>query len=255
MNATTATAAASTHLRIRPTEHGWEQFPDPHGRPTTPVRILKLDDPYVLEADFPPHFHAGLHWHPHDTIYVITAGEMRFGDEGVFRPGDIRWVRGGHAYGPETAGPAGVRFHLVSLGGPVGLNWADLYEVPATIATRLAGFEQVAGRVTIADDFTRWPRTAPVPGVRAEVLCEDHPPLLRLVLDAGASLPAHAFGADALAYVRGGSLAIEGEAPLEAGDLRWSRADATAGRATAGAGGADLVFIGLSGALDWRTAE
>ena len=255
MNATIATADARVRLRIRPADHAWEQFPDPHGRPTTPVRILKLDDPYVLEADFPPHFYAGLHWHPHDTLYVITSGEMRFGDEGIFRPGDIRWVRGGHAYGPETAGPQGVRFHLVSLGGPVGLNWADLYEVPAPIATRLAGFGQVAGRVTIADEFVPWPRTAPLPGVRAELLGQDHPPLLRLVLDAGARLPAHAFAADTLAYVRTGAIAFEGEPAFEAGDLRWSRANAPAGRAAAGPAGVDLVFVGLNGALQWRAAE
>ena len=75
---TTGTSTAASSLRIRPADHAWEQFPDPHGRPTTPVRILRHDDPYVLEADFPPGFYAGLHWHPHDTLYVITAGELQF---------------------------------------------------------------------------------------------------------------------------------------------------------------------------------
>ena len=111
---------------IRPQYLGWETFHDPHGRPTTPTRILRASEPFLIEADFPAHFHAGLHWHPHDTIYVITRGEMRIGNEGSFRPGDIRWVKAGHSYGPEEAGDEGVQFHLFSLGGDIGLNWADL---------------------------------------------------------------------------------------------------------------------------------
>ena len=131
---------------IRPQDLGWETFHDPHGRPTTPTRILRASEPFLIEADFPAHFHAGLHWHPHDTIYVITRGEMRIGNEGSFRPGDIRWVKAGHSYGPEEAGDEGVQFHLFSLGGDIGLNWADLYEVPEALNERLSQFQQPAGR-------------------------------------------------------------------------------------------------------------
>jgi hypothetical protein len=253
MDTKTGTGTA-TCLRIRPADHAWEQFQDPHGRPTTPVRILRHDDPYVLEADFPPGFYAGVHWHPHDTLYVITAGEMQFGDEGWFRPGDIRWVRGGHPYGPETAGPDGVRFFLVSLGGPVGLNWADLHEVPAELQARLASFSQIAGRLTLTEHLAPWPAEAPLPGVQADVLSVGHPPVLRLKLAAGARLPAHAVSADALAYVLAGGIAFEGEPPLDAGDLRWSRGGAVAGAAVAGAAGADLVMLGLDGPLGFEWA-
>ena len=252
---TTTVSGATTHLRIRPTDHAWEQFPDPHGRPTTPVRILRHDDPYVLEADFPGDFRAGLHWHPHDTIYVITAGELQFGDEGWFRPGDIRWVRGGHAYGPETAGPEGVRFFLISLGGPVGLNWADLYEVPTEIRTRLAGFSEIAGRLTMTERFAPWPANAPLQGVAAETLSATHPPVLRLTLEPGAHLPPHAFGADTLGYLRRGTLAFADELPLDQGDLRWTRGATVTGAAVAGAAGADLVLIGLNGPLEVRIAD
>ena len=131
---------------IRPQDLGWETFHDPHGRPTTPTRILRSSEPFLIEADFPAHFHAGLHWHPHDTIYVITRGEMRIGNEGSFRPGDIRWVKAGHSYGPEEAGDEGVQFHLFSLGGDIGLNWADLYEVPEALNERLSQFQQPVGR-------------------------------------------------------------------------------------------------------------
>ena len=48
---------------IRPHDVEWETFHDPHGRPTTPTRILRASEPFLIEADFPAHFHAGLHWH------------------------------------------------------------------------------------------------------------------------------------------------------------------------------------------------
>lgn len=246
-----APATGTSALRLRPGDHAWEQFPDPHGRPTTPVRILKLDDPYLLEADFPPNFYAGIHWHPHDTIYLITAGELRFGDEGWFRPGDIRWVRGGHAYGPETAGAEGVRFFLISLGGPVGLNWADLYEVPGELKTRLAGFSTTAGRLTIADRLSAWPASAPLAGVRAESISDRHPPITRLVLDPGATLPEHHFTADVLCYVRSGALRIAGDESLDAGDFRWTRRGTPTGSAQAGSAGADLLLLGLNGPVEF----
>ena len=111
---------------IRPDDLEWETFHDPHGRPTTPTRVLRSTEPFLIEADFPAGFYAGLHWHPHDTIYLVTRGEMRIGNEGSFCPGDIRWVKAGHSYGPEEASEEGVQFHLFSLGGDIGLNWACL---------------------------------------------------------------------------------------------------------------------------------
>lgn len=34
----------------------------------------------------------------------------------VYEPGDVRWVKGGTAYGSESAGPDGCEFYIVSLG-------------------------------------------------------------------------------------------------------------------------------------------
>ena len=82
---------------------------------------------------------------------------MRIGDEGSFRPGDIRWVKAGHAYGPEEAGEEGVQFHLFSLGGDIGLNWADLYDVPGALTARLGNGESLAcGGVLMATGRRPW---------------------------------------------------------------------------------------------------
>jgi hypothetical protein len=108
----------------------WEQFADPAGRPTQPVQLLFNDDPYVLRTRFVPGYVAGEHWHDFDTLYFITNGRMRFGEEGWYETGDIRWVTGGHSYGPEQPGDQGVEFLLVSCGGPVNLRWTDLEPAP-----------------------------------------------------------------------------------------------------------------------------
>lgn len=244
-------SGATPGWRIRPSDVAWEQFPDPHGRPTSPVRILKHDDPYVLEADFPAEFRAGMHWHPHDTIYVITAGALRFGDEGWFRPGDLRWVRGGHAYGPETAGPEGVRFFLISLGGPVGLHWADLYEVPEPVRARRDGYATLAGRLAVGAADQPWPAPAPVAGILADPIHAGDPWILRLCVAAGARLPVHSWTGDTLAYVRSGELEVGGEAPLKQGDLRWQAAGMPQAAAHAGPDGADLLLIGTRGYPDF----
>lgn len=126
-----ASAARAAPRRVTPAAVPWQEFADAHGRPTEPVRVLFDGGPFVLGAKFRPTFSAGEHWHDWDTVYFVTAGEMQFGpQEPIYRAGEIRWVKGGHAYGPEQPGPDGVAFTLVSLGGPVNLRWADLEPAP-----------------------------------------------------------------------------------------------------------------------------
>jgi redox-sensitive bicupin YhaK (pirin superfamily) len=209
---------------ICPDEIDWETFHDPHGRPTTPTRVLRTSEPFLIEADFPAHFHAGRHWHPHDTIYLITRGEMRIGDEGSFRPGDIRWVKAGHSYGPEEAGPEGVQFHLFSLGGDIGLNWADLCEVPEALTQRLERFQQRSGRRSVAqmplvqtgDKLPDW-----------DAMPDEGPLIFRVSLSAGESHPSFSPGFDSVWYVVSGALDVEGQAQVAAGEFYCASMDET----------------------------
>lgn len=73
---------------------------------------------------FPPDYVAPSHWHPSDTVYIITQGLFIVEGEGEYRPGQIRWVGGGYAYGAETAGPEGCEFYLLSL-GPFSIHDPD----------------------------------------------------------------------------------------------------------------------------------
>lgn len=228
---------------IRPNDLAWESFHDPHGRPTTPTRILRTSEPFLIEADFPANFYAGLHWHPHDTIYLITRGEMRIGDEGSFRPGDIRWVKAGHAYGPEESGEEGVQFHLFSLGGDIGLNWADLYEVPEALTQRLNHFEQPAGRRRVEDMPIVTP-SDPMPDWSQ--MPDEGPLIFRMAMRADAMQIGFSMGFDYVGYLLQGSVALDDSVSVVAGEFFCVNADQTHSL-TAGEQGAEwLVFASQS---------
>jgi len=228
--------------RLRPSDIAWEQFHDPHDRPTTPIRVLKADDPYTIEADFPPDFYAADHWHPHDTLYVFTKGEMRIGEEGSFFPGDIRWVKAGHIYGPEEAGPDGVTFYLVSLGGEVGLNWADIYDVPEALQDRLSTLKDLWGRVNFADvPF----QEGSAPGHEVQVLHNASPRLIRerFAPDGDGFTTSHA--ASSLTFVLDGRLHVDGEGWFEAGDIRWAHGQQAGAPVKTDSNGATTIMIDL----------
>lgn len=233
------TSTDAHHGRIDPETFAWSQYPDPHERPTSPVRVLRAAEPFLIEADFAPDFHAGLHWHPHDTIYLMTAGEMRIGDEGRFGPGSLRWVKAGHVYGPEEAGPHGVRFHLFSLGGDIGLNWADLHEVPAALPQRLGRFRAPAGRRDLS--------TAPLwePGQRTPThadMPDEGPLVFRLRLGAAAAAAPVAFPFPWMLFITQGELRVDGVGAIGPGEFYWARAGVSA-TFSAGAEGACGVVI------------
>ena len=228
---------------IRPQDLGWESFHDPHGRPTTPTRILRSSEPFLIEADFPAHFHAGLHWHPHDTIYVITRGEMRIGNEGSFRPGDIRWVKAGHSYGPEEAGDEGVQFHLFSLGGDIGLNWADLYEVPEALNERLSQFQQPAGRRRVDE----MPVVGPSDALPSWDQMPDEGPLIfRVSMGADEEQAAFSPGFDCVWYVLDGAVLIDNKTRVLAGEFFCASGGASYALATGDHSANWLVFASSS---------
>ena len=70
----------------------------------------------VLIFTFPPNYVGKVHSHPADTVYVIRRGEFIVEGEGTFKVGDIRWVKSGTAYGPESAGPEGCEVMLIGAG-------------------------------------------------------------------------------------------------------------------------------------------
>ncbi len=108
-----------------------ELFNDPHGRPTQPIKVITDEGPWVIETTFAADYIASNHWHAHNTLYFIMEGEMEFGpDEPLYEKGDIRVVKGGYSYGPEKPGENGVKFILISNGGPVDLNWSDITPPP-----------------------------------------------------------------------------------------------------------------------------
>ena len=110
----------------------WEEFVDRDGN-RLGVRFKWIVDPTLGEncmlLHLPPNHRAAPHWHTSDTVYLVTEGEFVIEGEGSFFPGQVRWVRGGYAYGSEGAGPEGCTFYFFSL-GPYGQHDPDVEAPP-----------------------------------------------------------------------------------------------------------------------------
>ena len=88
----------------------------------------------------------------------MTKGEFIVEGEGSYREGDLRWVRGGFAYGPEQCGPDGVEYMFFSLGP---YDKLDPDEFPPPLgrwddpSTWVEGYPQVFRRTLLAEDPRR----------------------------------------------------------------------------------------------------
>lgn len=232
----------------RPSKVEWELFHDPHGRPTTPVRMLKTDGPAFLETKFEPNFSIGHHWHPFDTLYIIMDGSMTIGPEGNFEPGDVRWIKAGHAYGPEVSGDNGVRFFLMSMGNEIGLNWADLYDTPAQLNKRLEQLSERWGRANMDEA----PVSELAPNSQIRTLSSGDPYIERVQMAPQAELPAYHHDVGALYLVFAGSIEVVGEGCFATEELRWIPAEHKSPSITAGDAGADLIIIGVGALAAFR---
>ena len=96
-------SATSDVRRFRSADVPPDRYGDPHIEPYVEVRKLS-SEPSIREVTFPPNGRLDVHSHPNDTLYVIRSGEFHIEGEGVFQPGDVRWVRGGPF---PSRGPSG----------------------------------------------------------------------------------------------------------------------------------------------------
>ena len=103
-------------------DHDNPRFEDEHIEPYVNLRRISAD-PAIRQVSVPPNASLGVHSHPCDTLYIIESGEFIVDGEGSYRPGDLRWVPAGVAYGPERAGPDGAVVMIVSTNGPFGVRW------------------------------------------------------------------------------------------------------------------------------------
>ncbi len=106
---------------IRIDDVPWQEFSDPNqpGRPPGPW-VRWLVDPASGNRIMHVRSKAGSvarpHWHLSDTVYIVTQGQFIVEGEEPYNEGDLRWVRGGFAYGPEQSGPEGCEYLFFSLG-------------------------------------------------------------------------------------------------------------------------------------------
>jgi ectoine hydroxylase-related dioxygenase (phytanoyl-CoA dioxygenase family) len=103
-----------------------EAFEDP----TTGSGMIKMFEealgqegrPFVLHVQDPPNKTRPRHHHHGDVIYFYVQGEHHIEGEGIYRAGDVRWTRAGHAYGPETTGPEGGTWWVISYADPIPVD-------------------------------------------------------------------------------------------------------------------------------------
>jgi len=142
----------------------WEDFSDPNepDRPPGPL-VRWLVDPASGNRVMHVHSAAGRkaepHWHLSDTLYIVTEGEFLVEGEPLpYKKGDVRWVRGGFAYGPESSGPEGAEYLFISL-GPYDKIHPDEHPPPLGRWDRpdtwVEGYPQVSRRTLLAEDPRR----------------------------------------------------------------------------------------------------
>lgn len=103
---------------------------EPITDPTTGIGILSVfpeafgqdGHPFVMFVEDPPNRTRERHYHHGDVTYFYVRGEHHIEGEGVYRAGDVRWTRAGHAYGPETTGPEGGAWWIVSSQDPIPVD-------------------------------------------------------------------------------------------------------------------------------------
>jgi hypothetical protein len=110
----------------------WEEFVDGDGN-RLGVMLKWVVDPSrgrnCMLLRLPPNHRSKPHWHTSDTLYLVTQGEFVVEGEPSYFPGQVRWVRGGFAYGSEGAGPDGCEFYFFSL-GPYGQHDPEIEPPP-----------------------------------------------------------------------------------------------------------------------------
>jgi len=100
-----------------------------------PEGLGETGKPFVLHVQDPPHKTRDRHCHRGDVIYFYTQGEHHIEGEGIYRAGDVRWTRGGHVYGPETTGPEGASWWVISYQDPIPVATPETarLEAPAAV--------------------------------------------------------------------------------------------------------------------------
>ena len=152
-------------------------------------------------------------------------------------------MKAGHSYGPEEAGDEGVQFHLFSLGGDIGLNWADLYEVPEALNERLSQFQQPTGRRRVDE----MPVVGPSDALPSWDQMPDEGPLIfRVSMGADEAHAAFSPGFDCVWYVLDGAVLIDNETRVLAGEFFCASGGASYALATGDHSANWLVFASSS---------
>ncbi|MBU3688380.1 MAG: hypothetical protein B7C54_11630 [Acidimicrobiales bacterium mtb01] len=121
----------TTHLHFDPTSVEPVADPDTGGQLWVhPDAFGQAGVPFIIKVSDPPNTTRPRHSHHGDVTYFYVQGEHRIEGEGVYRAGDVRWTRAGHEYGPETTGPDGGTWWLVTSENPIPIPATSTSTIP-----------------------------------------------------------------------------------------------------------------------------
>jgi hypothetical protein len=119
------------HLHIDPRTLAPVLDPDTEGQLRIhPDAFGQAGLPFIIQITDPPDTTRPRHHHHGDVCYLYVQGEHHIEGEGTYRAGDVRWTRAGHGYGPETTGPEGGTWWIISAENPIPVE-----DAPATTPT------------------------------------------------------------------------------------------------------------------------
>ena len=243
--------------RIDRSSVAWEGFEEGLAdETTTDVRWLREEDPWIVEAKHPATSVSPAHYHPFDVVYLYTGGSVSMAAEPgqvgsarqptTYRAGDLRFVKAGTVYGPETTGADGSLFYTFTFGGRPSVSYAD-------------DAQQAAGR----DDLTppgsdswwraRWADgpwqeiSLPVDGIARPVPGRILSPFgihaAMIKLEPGEQLASLKHGCESILIPTDGEVSIADEDIYRPDQLRWSATDTRYGPLVAGSAGCELLLL------------
>lgn len=239
----------------------WEGFEEGLAdETTTDVRWLREQDPWIVEARHPATSVSPAHYHPFDVVYLYRGGSLSMdaepGQVGVerrptmYEAGELRFVKAGTVYGPETTGTDGSLFYTFTFGGRPSVAYADDAQVRAGTDDLAAPGSDVWWRGRWAEGD--WSEVSlAIDGadrvVVGRILSTFGVHAAMLKLEPGQAMGSLSHQVDSVLLAAGGECSIGSEGTYGYDELRWTPAGDSYGPIVGGPEGCEILILSSQG--------